>query len=83
MDFRDISEAKEPDGHPLPRIDDVMVMFGQKTMFSIMDLKYALHQGALDPDLRPYTCTSVPHETVQWCVVVMGLRNGVTPRKLG
>ncbi len=46
-------------------------------MFSIMDLKEAFHHVPLDPQSRPYTCTSVPHGTVQWCVVVMGLRNGV------
>ncbi len=77
VNFRALNKAKEPDGHPLPRIDDLLVMFGQKTMFSIMDLKDAFHQVPLDPESRPYTCTSVPHGTVQWCVVVMGLRNVV------
>ena len=43
-----------------------------------MDLKDAFHQVPLHPLSRPYTCTSTPIGTKQWCVVVMGLKNGVS-----
>jgi hypothetical protein len=46
-------------------------------MFTVMDLKDAFHQVPMHPDSRPYTCTSSPIGTEQWCVVVMGLKNGV------
>ncbi len=36
--------------------------FGQKAMFSMMDLKDAFHQGPLHPESRPLTCTSTPLE---------------------
>ena len=42
-----------------------------------MDLKDAFHQVPMHRDSRPYTCTSTPIGTKQWCVVVMGLKNGV------
>jgi len=77
VDFRALNEATVPDSYPLPRIDDMLVRFGQKAMFSIMDLKDAFHQVPLHKDSRHYTCTSTPIGSKQWCVVVMGLKNGV------
>jgi len=42
-----------------------------------MDLKDAFHQVPLAKESRPYTCCSTPLGTKQWCVVVMGPKNGV------
>ena len=51
--------------------------FGKKALFSILDLKDAFHQVLLREDSRPLTCTSTPIGSIQWKVVVMGLKNGV------
>lgn len=77
VDFRALNEATVTDAHPLPRIEDMLVNFGRKAIFTVMDLKDAFHQVPLHRDSRPYTCTSTPIGTKQWCVVVMGLKNGV------
>jgi hypothetical protein len=77
VDFRALNEATIPDSYPLPRIEDMLVQFGSKSLFSVMDLKDAFHQVPLHEDSRPFTCTSTPLGTKQWKVVVMGLKNGV------
>ena len=77
VDFRALNEATVGDSHPLPRIEDILVRQGRKTLFSVMDLKDAFHQVPLQKESRPCTCCSTPRGTKQWCVVVMGLKNGV------
>ena len=77
VDFRKLNEATVGDSHPLPRIEDILVRHGRNTIFSVMDLKDAFHQVPLQKASRPCTCTSTPRGTKQWCVVVMGLKNGV------
>ena len=42
-----------------------------------MDLKDAFHQIPLEPESRLITGTSTPLGLQQWCVVVMGWKNGV------
>ena len=78
MDFRALIEATVPDNYPLPRIEDMLLEYGRRAMLTVMDSKDAFHQVPLHVDSRPYTCTSTPLGTKQWCVVVMGLKNGVT-----
>jgi len=78
VDVRALNEATVPDNYPLPRIEDLLVEYGRKSMFTVLDLKDAFHQVPLEEASRPYTCTSTPLGTKQWRVVVMGLRNGVT-----
>ena len=77
VDFRALNEATITDSYPLPRIEDTLVRFGRKGIFSIMDLKDAFHQVPLDPTSKHLTCTSTPLGSKQWKVVVMGLKNGV------
>jgi hypothetical protein len=77
VDFRALNEATVTDAHPLPRIEDILVGQGRRHLFSVLDLKDAFHQVPLDLASRPYTCCSTPRGSKQWCVVVMGLKNGV------
>ena len=70
VDFRALNEATVADSHPLPRIEDILVRQGRKTLFSVMDLKDAFHQVPLHPDSRPLTCCSTPKGTKQWLCVV-------------
>ncbi len=65
VDFRALNEATIPDNHPLPRIEDMLVEYGRKSLFTVIDLKDAFHQVPLHPDSRPYTCTSTPIGTKQ------------------
>jgi hypothetical protein len=77
VDFRALNEATVTDAYPLPRIEDILVNQGRRYLFSVLDLKDAFHQVPLHEDSRPYTCCSTPRGSKQWCVVVMGLKNGV------
>ena len=77
VDFRALNEATVTDAHPLPRIEEILVEQGRRHIFSALDLKDAFHQVPLHRDSRPHTCCSTPRGTKQWCVVVMGLKNGV------
>ena len=55
VDFRALNEATVPDSYPLPRIEDILVGQGRRTLFSVMDLKDAFHQVPLHKDSRPFT----------------------------
>ena len=65
VDFRALNEATEADGYPLPRIEDMLVHFGRKSVFTVLDLKDAFHQIPLHKDSRSYTCTSTSLGTQQ------------------
>ena len=48
------------DSYPLPRIEDILVDQGKRTLYSVLDLKDAFHQVPLALDSRPLTCCSTP-----------------------
>jgi hypothetical protein len=75
-DFRDVNNATEDDGHPLPRIEAILQRQGNFKMWSTLDLKDGYHQMPLKPEHRYITCMSTPRGTMQWKVLVMGLKNG-------
>jgi len=53
VDFRALNEATVTDAHPFPRIEDMLVNFGRKAIFNVMDLNDAFHQVPLLKDSRP------------------------------
>ncbi len=65
------------DAYPLPRLMDILVSMDRNKFFSVMDRKDAFHQITLDEESRPNTGMSTPIGLQQWCVVVMGWKNGV------
>ena len=65
------------DSYPVPRIEDQIVKQGRKKVFTIMDLKDALHQVPLKVESRPITNTTTPLGMMMWRVVVQGWKNGV------
>ena len=65
IDYRKLNDATITDGHPLPRIDDILERQGQCKMWSVLDLKDGFHQIPIHPDSRPYTCMSTPKGTYQ------------------
>ena len=50
VDFRALNEATILDAHPLPRIEDILVEQGRRQVYSILDLKNALHHVPLHVD---------------------------------
>ena len=45
-------------------------------MWSVLDMKDGYHQVPLKPEHRHFTCMSTPLGSLQWKVLVMGLKNG-------
>ena len=52
VDFRALNEATEADGYPLPRIEDMLVQYGTRSMFTVMDLKDAFHQVPMNNEFK-------------------------------
>ena len=75
-DFRDVNSATEDDAHPLPRIDMILQKQGTYKIWSTLDMKDGYHQMPMRKEDRYITCMSTPRGTMQWRVLVMGLKNG-------
>jgi len=54
VDYRALNEATKPENYPLPWIENLLVQFGRKAMFTVLDLKDAFHQVPMHPNSRPY-----------------------------
>jgi hypothetical protein len=78
IDYRQLNLATEDDSHPLPRIEDILLRFGDRVLYSIVDLKDAFHQIVLSEESRSFTCMSTPLETFRWRVMPQGCKNGPT-----
>ena len=78
QDLRPQNAATIKDGHPLPRINDMVQRQGKNCIWSVLDLVDGFHQMPLRPDHRPITCMSTPRGSMQWTVQVMGLKNAAT-----
>ena len=75
QDFRPLNIATVKDGHPLPRILDILQRQGRCKMWSKLDLVDGFHQMPLRKDHRHYTCTSTPWGVMEWTVLSMGFKN--------
>jgi hypothetical protein len=75
QDFRPLNVVTVKDGHPLPRILDILQRQGLCKMWSKLDLVDGFHQMPLRKDHRHYTCTSTPWGVMEWTVLSMGLKN--------
>ena len=76
QDLRPQNAATVKDGHPLPRIGDILQRQGQFKMWTVLDLKDGYHQMPLKKEHRHITCMSTPRGTMQWKVLFMGMKNG-------
>ena len=76
VDYRRLNEATVTDGHPLPRIDDILQRQSRFRIWSVLDMKDGFHQVPLKKEHRHLTAMSTPRGTKQWTVLVMGLKNG-------
>ena len=75
IDYRKLNDATVVDGHPIPRIEEILERQGKFKIWSVLDLKDGFHQIPIHPDSRHYTCMSTPIGTFQWVVLPMGLQN--------
>jgi hypothetical protein len=75
QDLRPQNAATEKDGHPLPRIGDMVQRQGNNRVWTVLDLVDGFHQMPLKKEHRYITCMSTPRGTQQWTVLVMGLKN--------
>jgi hypothetical protein len=75
QDFRPLNDATIKDGHPLPRIIDILHRQGKNKMWSKLDLVDGFHQMPLKKEHRAFTCMSTPRGTMQWNVLVLGMKN--------
>jgi hypothetical protein len=75
QDLRPQNEATLKDGHPLPRIGDIVQRQGKYRVWTTMDLVDGFHQMPMKREHRPITCMSTPSGVKQWTVLVMGLKN--------
>ena len=75
QDLRPQNEATIKDGHPLPRIGDILQRQGKARVWTTLDLVDGFHQMPMKKEHRPITCMSTPNGTKQWTVLVMGLKN--------
>ena len=75
QDLRPQNEATIKDGHPLPRIGDIVQKQGKHRVWTTLDLVDGFHQMPMRKEHRYITCMSTPNGTKQWKVLVMGLKN--------
>ncbi len=75
VDMRGPNSQTQRVSYPLPKIEDILVDFGDAEMLSVMDLLKAFHQQPMHPDSRPITSTHTPFGIYQWRVNIMGLTN--------
>jgi hypothetical protein len=76
QDLRPQNLATVKDGHPLPQIAHILQRQGQFKIWTVLDLTDGYHQMPLKKEHRHITCMSTPRGTMQWKVLVMGLKNG-------
>ena len=75
IDYRKRNDATMPDGHPLPRIEEILIRQGKYKMWTVLDMKDAFHQMPMKKESRHFTCMSTPLGVYQWVAMPMGLTN--------
>ena len=75
VEFRNFNAETKADSHPLPLIEEQIVIRAKGKLFSVLDLRHGFHQMPLAKSSRPLTCRCSPVDPVQWTVMLMGLKN--------
>ena len=79
QDLRPENAATIKDGHPLPRIGEMLHRQGKNRIWTVLDLVDGFHQMPMKKEDRPITCMSTPRGVMQWTVQVMGLKKCSRP----
>ena len=76
-DYRKLNSVTKPQSFPLPRLEDVWDMLGDKgaSIFSVCDVSAAYWQIPMHPDSKEKTAIVTPSGQWQWNVLPYGLRN--------
>ena len=75
IDYRKVNDLTIPDGHPMPRIDDLVDKIGASRFKTKIDLSRGYWQVPLDDDSVPISAFVTPHGQFQWRFMPFGLRN--------
>jgi len=75
IDYRKLNSVTQRDGHPLPRIDELLDMFGKAKYFSTLDLASGYWQVAMDPNDQAKTAFITSQGLYEFKVMPFGLTN--------
>ncbi|XP_064097115.1 uncharacterized protein LOC135208650 [Macrobrachium nipponense] len=74
LDFRRLNEELIPDRLPVPCMDDILFLLGQKRYFTNLDLLKGFHQLPLAKESTPYTAFSTARGHYEFLCMPFGLR---------
>ena len=75
-DYRQLNAASVKMATPLPLLDDLLTVFGDKIIHSAMDLASAFQQSAMSPESIPLTAFACHLGMFEWTRLPFGLCNG-------
>ena len=78
IDLRDLNKSIEVDRHTLPRINEMLSLIKNATIFSKLDLSSAYHQVALCPKSKHLTAFTTPFGTYRFCRMPFGLASAAS-----
>ena len=73
VDLRSLNKVIWVDGHPPPRINNLISLLHGATVFSKLDMRSAYHQVVLDASSRHLTAFVTPDGVFQYCRMSFGL----------
>ena len=82
VDYRAVNAATVPDAYPLPLIEEVIAKRAKSTVFTVLDLRHGFHQMPLRKEDRHMTAMCTPCGSVQWTLMLMGLKNAAQMEKV-
>ena len=77
IDYRKLNSVTQQDGHPLPRIDELLDIFGKAKYFSTLDLASGYWQVAMDPNDQAKTAFITSQGLYEFKVMLFGLTNAL------
>ena len=75
VDYRKLNSLTQRDCHPLPRIDELLDMFGRAKYFTTLDLASGYWQVAMAPEDQPKTAFITSYGLYEFKVMPFGLTN--------
>ena len=78
IDLRALNANIVVDSHPLPKINDLLAMIEDASIFSTLDLRNAYHQVELVAESRPLTAFITPYGIYQYKRMPFGLASAAS-----
>ncbi|KAK3575427.1 hypothetical protein QTP86_026498 [Hemibagrus guttatus] len=73
IDYRELKRKSIPDGHPIPRVQDMLNSLSGSAWFSVLDQGKAYHQGFVEEGSRRLTAFITPWGLYEWVRIPFGL----------